>query len=41
MINKVIKPSTGLGKEQDRTKPLSADYLATLKDIKNKIKLRS
>lgn len=37
-INKVIKSSIGLGKEQDGAKPLSADYLATFKDIKNKIK---
>lgn len=34
MINKVIKAPIGLGKEEDRAKSLSADYLATFKDIK-------
>jgi len=38
VINKAIKPSIGLGKENDRAKSLSAYYLATFKDIKNKKK---
>lgn len=34
VINKVIKASIGLGKEKDKAKSLSADYLPMSKDIK-------